>query len=97
MDAEGRVRWGCDLRRGWRPAGVPRSRGVALSWRVLFETSTSGAAGRQDPRVTVDGTAAEALGVMSQGELRALALSLVLPRADVARESIPDSSRLTTR
>ena len=32
-------------------------------------------------RVTVDGTPAEALGVMSQGELHALALSLFLPRA----------------
>lgn len=31
--------------------------------------------------VTVDGTPAEALGVMSQGELHALALSLFLPRA----------------
>jgi hypothetical protein len=32
-------------------------------------------------RVTVDGTPAEAFGVMSQGELHALALSLFLPRA----------------
>lgn len=32
-------------------------------------------------RVTVDGTPAEAVGVMSQGELHALALSLFLPRA----------------
>jgi ABC-type lipoprotein export system ATPase subunit len=32
-------------------------------------------------RVTVDGTPAEALGVMSQGELHAVALSLFLPRA----------------
>jgi hypothetical protein len=32
-------------------------------------------------RVTVDGTPAQALGVMSQGELHALALSLFLPRA----------------
>ena len=32
-------------------------------------------------RVSVDGTPAEALGVMSQGELHALALSLFLPRA----------------
>jgi hypothetical protein len=32
-------------------------------------------------QVTVDGTPAEALGVMSQGELHSLALSLFLPRA----------------
>lgn len=32
-------------------------------------------------QVTVDGTPAEAVGVMSQGELHALALSLFLPRA----------------
>lgn len=36
--------------------------------------------------VTVDGTPAEALGVMSQGELHSLALSLFLPRA-----TLPDS------
>ncbi len=35
-------------------------------------------------RVTVDGTPAEALGVMSQGELHALALSLFLPRATLS-------------
>jgi recombinational DNA repair ATPase RecF len=35
-------------------------------------------------RVSVDGTPAEALGVMSQGELHALALSLFLPRATLA-------------
>ncbi|MGE0816169.1 MAG: AAA family ATPase [Vicinamibacterales bacterium] len=34
--------------------------------------------------VTVDGTPAEALGVMSQGELHSLALSLFLPRATLA-------------
>ena len=34
--------------------------------------------------VTVDGTPAEALGVMSQGELHGLALSLFLPRATLA-------------
>src|SRR5262249_39821695 len=33
--------------------------------------------------VTVDGTPAEAVGVMSQGELHALALSLFLPRATI--------------
>lgn len=37
-------------------------------------------------KVTVDGTDAEALGVMSQGELHSLALSLFLPRA-----TLPDS------
>lgn len=36
--------------------------------------------------VTVDGTPADALGVMSQGELHSLALSLFLPRA-----TLPDS------
>lgn len=35
-------------------------------------------------RVTVDGTPAEAVGVMSQGELHALALSLFLPRATLS-------------
>ncbi len=35
-------------------------------------------------QVTVDGTPAEALGVMSQGELHSLALSLFLPRATLA-------------
>jgi recombinational DNA repair ATPase RecF len=35
-------------------------------------------------KVTVDGTPAEAVGVMSQGELHALALSLFLPRATLA-------------
>lgn len=37
-------------------------------------------------KVTVDGAPAEALGVMSQGELHSLALSLFLPRA-----TLPDS------
>lgn len=36
---------------------------------------------RVELKVTVDGTPAEALGVMSQGELHSLALSLFLPRA----------------
>ncbi|HXG88033.1 MAG TPA: AAA family ATPase [Vicinamibacterales bacterium] len=42
-----------------------------------------GTAGRRRVvlQVTVDGTPAEALGVMSQGELHSLALSLFLPRA----------------
>ena len=42
-----------------------------------------GTAGRRRValQVTVDGTPAEALGVMSQGELHCLALSLFLPRA----------------
>ncbi len=35
-------------------------------------------------KVTVDGAPAEALGVMSQGELHSLALSLFLPRATLA-------------
>ena len=34
--------------------------------------------------MTVDGVAGAALGVMSQGELHALALSLFLPRATLA-------------
>jgi hypothetical protein len=41
---------------------------------------------RVDLNVTVDGVEAAALGVMSQGELRALALSLFIPRA-----SLPES------
>jgi hypothetical protein len=41
---------------------------------------------RVDLSVTVDGVEAAALGVMSQGELRALALSLFIPRA-----SLPES------
>jgi hypothetical protein len=41
---------------------------------------------RVDLNVTVDGVGAAALGVMSQGELRALALSLFIPRA-----SLPES------
>lgn len=47
-----------------------------------------GAAGRRRVtlKVTVDGKDAEALGVMSQGELHSLALSLFLPRA-----TLPDS------
>jgi len=45
-----------------------------------------GTAGRRKVtlKVTVDGTPAEALGVMSQGELHSLALSLFLPRATLA-------------
>jgi hypothetical protein len=45
-----------------------------------------GTAGRRRValQVTVDGTPAEALGVMSQGELHSLALSLFLPRATLA-------------
>ena len=39
--------------------------------------------------VTVDGTEGTALGVMSQGELHALALSLFLPRGHPAREPLP--------
>lgn len=41
----------------------------------------AGAARRVDVNVTVDGEAGAALGVMSQGELHALALALFLPRA----------------
>ena len=36
---------------GARP-GCPARAESRLSWRVLFETSTSGAAGRQDPRLS---------------------------------------------
>ena len=39
--------------------------------------------------VTVDGVGAAALGVMSQGELNALALSLFIPRATLAGEPVP--------
>lgn len=37
-----------------------------------------------DVKVTVDGTPGTALGVMSQGEINALALSIFLPRATIA-------------
>ena len=49
----------------------------------LGDVELEGAAQRRRVtlRVTVDGTEAEALGVMSQGELHSLALSLFLPRA----------------
>ena len=43
--------------------------------------SGSGPARKVDVKVTVDGTAGAALGVMSQGEVNALALSIFLPRA----------------
>src|SRR5690606_32006905 len=39
---------------------------------------------RVNLEVTVDGVAGAALGVMSQGELHSLALSLFLPRATLA-------------
>jgi hypothetical protein len=47
--------------------------------RVMLEGT--GPARRVDLRVTVDGVEGAALGVMSQGELNAIALSLFLPRA----------------
>ena len=47
--------------------------------RVMLEGT--GSQRRVDLRVTVDGVAGAALGVMSQGELNAIALSLFLPRA----------------
>lgn len=46
--------------------------------------SGSGTRRQVDVNVTVDGTAGAALGVMSQGEVNALALSIFLPRATVA-------------
>jgi recombinational DNA repair ATPase RecF len=46
--------------------------------------SGSGNRRQVDVKVTVDGTASAALGVMSQGEVNALALSIFLPRATVA-------------
>lgn len=54
----------------------------------LGEVTLGGSATRRHValKVTVDGTDAEALGVMSQGELHSLALSLFLPRA-----MLPDS------
>jgi hypothetical protein len=56
---------------------------VDLGGVELAGTSTSR---RVTLKVTVDGAPAEALGVMSQGELHSLALSLFLPRA-----TLPDS------
>jgi hypothetical protein len=63
-------------------------------WRDLRHESNvdlgairlSGAATRRqvDLQVTVDGTTGAALGVMSQGEINALALSIFLPRATMA-------------
>ncbi|HUQ42583.1 MAG TPA: AAA family ATPase [Candidatus Limnocylindrales bacterium] len=44
----------------------------------------SGARRRSELRVEVDGKPAQALGVMSQGELHAIALSLFVPRATTA-------------
>lgn len=44
----------------------------------------SGARRRSDVRVEVDGKPAQALAVMSQGELHAIALSLFVPRATAA-------------
>jgi recombinational DNA repair ATPase RecF len=44
----------------------------------------SGARRRSELRVEVDGKPAQALGVMSQGELHAIALSLFVPRATAA-------------
>ena len=46
--------------------------------------SGSGTRRQVDLRVTVDGSPGAALGVMSQGEVNALALSIFLPRATVA-------------
>jgi hypothetical protein len=46
--------------------------------------SGSGTRRQVDVNVTVDGSAGAALGVMSQGEVNALALSIFLPRATVA-------------
>ena len=49
-----------------------------------FDLAGSGNRRRLAVDVTVDGTEGAALGVMSQGELHALALSLFLPRATLA-------------
>jgi len=46
--------------------------------------SGSGTRRQVDVKVTVDGAPSKALGVMSQGEINALALSIFLPRATVA-------------
>lgn len=48
------------------------------------ELGGTGTSRRVTLKVTVDGKPAEALGVMSQGELHSLALSLFLPRATLA-------------
>jgi len=46
--------------------------------------SGSGPMRKVDVKVTVDGSPGTALGVMSQGEINALALSIFLPRATIA-------------
>src|SRR5262245_20969376 len=61
------------------------------TWRLLRQNSNvelgrieltgTGSARRVKLDVTVDGVSGAALGVMSQGELHSLALSLFLPRA----------------
>ncbi len=56
---------------------------LAVGSNVALEDLRLGAK-RIDMDVTVDGTASVALGVMSQGELHALALSLFLPRVKVS-------------
>ena len=55
-----------------RGAGGRRLQGAATQRSVALD-------------VTVDGVAGAALGVMSQGELNALALSLFMPRASLPR------------
>ncbi len=50
----------------------------------VIRLSGSGTQRKVDVKVTVDGSPGTALGVMSQGEVNALALSIFLPRATVA-------------
>jgi hypothetical protein len=69
----------------------PISRKASHVWSLLRRQSNvdlreiclsgTGSRGRVDLEVTVDGRESAALGVMSQGELFSLALSLFLPRA----------------
>jgi recombinational DNA repair ATPase RecF len=77
-----------DIRRErWAPI-AEQSRQIWAALRQRSNVSVeevalagSGVRRRVEVQVTVDGVAAAALGVMSQGELHALALSLFLPRA----------------
>jgi hypothetical protein len=70
---------------------APIADAAKANWNVLRQGSNvsldalqlqrSGTVRRADVSVSVDGSAASAFGVMSQGELHALAVSVFLPRA----------------
>jgi energy-coupling factor transporter ATP-binding protein EcfA2 len=72
------------VRRIWE---LLRTRSHVQLEDVTFQGKST--ARRVNLEVTVDGTRGAALGVMSQGELHSLALSLFLPRATLGVESLP--------